>query len=238
MSDRLLARSEEARLLKAGRRALLQGEFPNPDRSGCPDKETLRSIATRKLSLEQVVEWVDHIGFCSPCYAEYDALRRQAVSRRWMQFGAIAAGIAIVVALGIWAWFGGWRQHPVGRGGEVAHREAGAYQVCRLDLRNRFVLRGGGQESPKPPIAPLELSTGLLDLTLDLPTGSREGQYEVQVLEQPGKPIASIRGAAKLENDITVIRAKIDLRNVTPGRYLLGIRRPELVWTYYPVLLK
>ena len=119
MSDRLLTRREEARLLKAGQRALLQGEFPNPERSGCPDKETLRSIATRKLSLEQVVEWVDHVGFCSPCYVEYDALRRQAVSRRWMQFGAIAAGIAIVVALGIWAWFGGWRQHPVGRGGEV-----------------------------------------------------------------------------------------------------------------------
>jgi len=173
MSDRLLARSEEARLLKAGRRALLQGEFPNPDRSGCPDKETLRSIATRKLSLEQVVEWVDHIGFCSPCYVEYDALRRQAVSRRWMQFGAIAAGIAIVVALGIWAWFGGWGH---------LRNEAGAYQVCRLDLRNRFILRGGGDQSPKPPAAPLELSRGRLDLELDLPTGSREGSTKFKYL--------------------------------------------------------
>ena len=72
MSDRALTRREEARLLKAGQRALLQGEFPNPDRSGCPDKETLRAIATRKLNLEQVVEWVDHVGFCSPCYVEYD----------------------------------------------------------------------------------------------------------------------------------------------------------------------
>ena len=238
MNDRALTRREEARLLKAGQRALLQGEFPNPDRSGCPDKETLRAIATRKLSLEQVVEWVDHVGFCSPCYVEYDALRRQAVNRRWMQFGAIAAGIAIVVGLGIWAWFGGWRQHPVGRGGEVAHREAGAYQVCRLDLRNRFVLRGGGEQSPKPPAAPLELSRDRLDLELDLPIGSREGQYEVQVLGQPGKPVASASGTAKIENYVTVLRAKIDLRNFAPGRYLLGIRRPELDWTYYPVLLK
>ena len=121
MSDRALTRREEARLLKAGQRALLQGEFPNPDRSGCPDKETLRAIATRKLSLEQVVEWVDHVGFCSPCYVEYNALRRQVVNRRWMQFGAIAAGIAIVVALGIWAWFGGWRSQrsPQGRLGRT-----------------------------------------------------------------------------------------------------------------------
>ena len=238
MSDRALTRREEARLLKAGRRVLLQGGFPNPDRSGCPDKETLRAIAARNLNLEQVVEWVDHVGFCSPCYVEYTALRRQVVNRRWMQFGAIAAGIAIVVALGIWAWHGGWRQHPVGRGGDVAHREAGAYQVCRLDLRNRFVLRGGGEESPKPQSAPLELNRGLLDLALDLPSGSLEGQYEVQVVEQAGKPVASIRGSAKLENDITVVRAKIDLRNIRPGRYLLGVRRPESVWAYYPVLLK
>ena len=238
MNDRALTRREEARLLKAGQRALLQGEFPNPDRSGCPDEETLRAIATRKLNLEQVVEWVDHVGFCSPCYVEYTALRRQVVNRRWMQFGAIAAGIAIVVGLGIWAWFGGWRQHPVGRGGEVAHREAGTYQVCRLDLRNRFVLRGGGEQSPKPPAAPLELSRDRLDLKLDLPIGSREGQYEVQVLEQPGKPAASASGTAKIENYVTVLQVKIDLRNFAPGPYLLGIRRPELDWTYYPVLLK
>jgi hypothetical protein len=238
MSDQALTRREEARLLKAGQRALLQGEFPNPERSGCPDKETLRAIAAHKLSLEQVVEWVDHVGFCSPCYVEYDTLRRQAVSRRWMQFGAIAAGIAIVVALGIWAWFGGWPQHPVGRGGEVARGEAGAYQVCRLDLRNRFVLRGGGEESPKPPSGPLELNRGRLDLTLDLPIGSREGQYEIQVLEQPGKPVASASGSAKIQNYVTVLQVKIDLRNVSPGRYLLGIRRPELDWTYYPTLLK
>ncbi len=229
MSDRLLTRSEEARLLKAGRRALLQGGFPNPERSGCPDKETLRAIAARNLSLEQVVEWVDHVGFCSPCYVEYDALRRQVVNRRWMRFGAIAAGIAIVVALGIWAWFGGWGH---------LRNEAGAYQVCRLDLRNRFILRGGGDQSPKPPAAPLELSRGRLDLELDLPTGSREGQYEVQVLEQPGKPVASAGGTAKIENYVTVLQVKVDLRNISPGPYLLGIRRPELDWTYYPVLLK
>ena len=229
MSDRLLTRSEEARLLKAGRRALLQGGFPNPERSGCPDKETLRAIAARNLSLEQVVEWVDHIGFCSPCYVEYDELRRQVVNRRWMRFGAIAAGIAIVVALGIWAWFGGWGH---------LRNEAGAYQVCRLDLRDRFILRGGGDQSPKPPAAPLELSRGRLDLELDLPIGSREGRYEVQVLEQPGKPVASAGGTAKIENYVTVLQVKVDLRNISPGPYLLGIRRPELDWTYYPVLLK
>ena len=229
MSDRLLTRSEEARLLKAGRRALLRGEFPNPDRSGCPDKEILRAIVARKLNPEQLMDWVDHVGFCSPCYVEYDALRRQAVNRRWMRFGAMAAGIAIVVGLGIWSWFGGWGQH---------RKDAGTYQACRLDLRNRFVLRGGGEQSPKPPTAPLELSRGRLELGLDLPIGSREGQYEVQILGQPGKPVTSASGTAKIENYIMVLRIKIDVRTVAPGHYLLGIRRQGFDWTYYPVLLK
>src|ERR1035441_2142325 len=144
-----------------------------------------------------------------------------------MRFGAMAAGIAIVVGLGIWAWLGGWAQHRM---------EAGTYQACRLDLRNRFVLRGGGEQSPKPPVAPLELSRGRLDLELDLPIGSREGPYEVQVFEQPGKPVASASGYAKTENYISILHVKIDLRNVSPGRCLLGIRRPELDWAYYPVL--
>ena len=97
-------------------------------------KRLLRAIAARKLSLEQVVEWVDHIGFCSPCYVEYDALRRQAVNRRWMQFGAIAAGIAIVVGLGIWAWFGGWGQHLARRRSGGLGRTKSAVSISETGL--------------------------------------------------------------------------------------------------------
>jgi hypothetical protein len=52
----------------------------------------------------------------------------------------------------------------------------------------------------------LELNRGLLDLTLDLPTGSREGQYEVQVLGQPGKTAASIRGSGPSLSIVQVAR--------------------------------
>jgi len=236
MSDRALTRREEARLLKAGQRVLLQGGFPNPERSGCPDKETLRAIAARKLSLEHVVEWVDHLGFCSPCYVEYDALRRQAASRRWMQFGAIAAGIAIVVALGIWAWFGGWRQQRVDRRGEIARREEpGSYQPFLLDLRNRAVLRGG--ESIRDE-SPLELPRGRLSLSIYLPIGSESGKYEFEIAQEPDKPLVRAENVAGLHDGIAAFNIKLNLEPLGPGRYLARIRRTGWSWRYYHVVLR
>ena len=77
MSDRALMRREEAKFLKAAQRVLLQGGFPNPERTGCPDKSILKAIAFREISPDQVMDWIDHLGFCSPCYKEYALLRRQ-----------------------------------------------------------------------------------------------------------------------------------------------------------------
>ena len=54
MSDRALIRQEEARFLKAAQRVLLQGGFPNPERTGCPDKSVLRAIASREINPEQM----------------------------------------------------------------------------------------------------------------------------------------------------------------------------------------
>jgi hypothetical protein len=34
------------------------------------------------------MDLIDHVGMCSPCYKEYDAMRRQ---RRWILFGAMVA---------------------------------------------------------------------------------------------------------------------------------------------------
>lgn len=62
-------------------RVLLNGGFPNPERAGCPHKTVLKAIAFRELSPENVMDWIEHIGLCSPCYVEYDALRRQVLNQ-------------------------------------------------------------------------------------------------------------------------------------------------------------
>jgi len=60
-----------------------------------------------------------------------------------IRFAAIAACITVGLSIGIWFWFGGWRQHVAGGRGEIARREEfGSYQPYLLDLRNRVVLRG------------------------------------------------------------------------------------------------
>ena len=237
MSDRALTKREEARLLKAAQHVLLQGEFPNPQRAGCPDKETLRAIAARKLSLEQVAGWGDHLGFCSPCYVEYVVLRRRAVRRRWMQFGAVTAGIALVVAIGIRLRFGGWRQQRIGDRGEIARREEPiSYQSIPLDLRNRAVLRG---EESAPDKSPIELPRGRLSLSIYLPIGSEAGKYEFEIAQEPEKPLVRETGdVAGLRDGIAAFNVKLNLESIRPGRYLARIRRSGWSWRYYHVVLK
>jgi len=43
--------------------------FPNPDREGCPDEETLIALAENRLPPAHPARL--HLGSCSECYAEY-----------------------------------------------------------------------------------------------------------------------------------------------------------------------
>ena len=107
MSDRGLMRREETRFLKAAQRVLLQGGFPNPERTGCPDKSILKAIASREVSPDKVMEWIDHVGMCSPCFCEYTEFRKQVVWRKRAAYLTIAAVIIVVLSLGWWRWRSG-----------------------------------------------------------------------------------------------------------------------------------
>ena len=43
--------------------------FPNPDRAGCPDEETLMALAEGRLPAENPA--CLHVGSCSECFAEF-----------------------------------------------------------------------------------------------------------------------------------------------------------------------
>ena len=100
-------RREETRFLKAAQRVLLQGGFPNPERTGCPEKSVLKAIASREVSPDQVMDWIEHVGMCSPCFREYTELRKQSVWRRRAAFLSIAAVVIVVLSLGWWRWRSG-----------------------------------------------------------------------------------------------------------------------------------
>jgi hypothetical protein len=43
--------------------------FPNPDRDGCPDEETIMALAADRLPIDHPA--CLHVGSCSECFAEY-----------------------------------------------------------------------------------------------------------------------------------------------------------------------
>jgi len=105
-----------------------------------------------------------------------------------------------------------------------------------VDLRERSAARG---EHPlEANRSPIELSRKAKHLVLDLPVGSKEGNYELAVLRSSGEEIRSATGVAQRENHTVVLNADIDLTGVSPGSYFLGVRQPGLEWSRYLVRVR
>jgi hypothetical protein len=62
----------EQELIEAFER-VVQEDYPNPERIGCPPKKVLRQSAISATRVPQSV--LDHLRKCAPCLKEYDALR-------------------------------------------------------------------------------------------------------------------------------------------------------------------
>jgi hypothetical protein len=105
-----------------------------------------------------------------------------------------------------------------------------------IDLRAHSVSRG--QNPPETNQSPIELPRQAKHLILDLPIGSKEGNYELALLGSSGEEIRSAPGVAQLENHTVVVNANIDLAGVSPGLYFLGVRQPGLEWSRYPVRVR
>ena len=224
MRDLTLTRREEARLTKAYQRVLLGGGFPNPERAGCPGNEILRAFAFRRLGHDQVMDWIDHLGMCTPCFREYTELRNQVVWRRRAAYLSMAAAVIIVIlSLGWWRWRSGYQAVI------TAHNHIVA------DIRTPLVLRGG----QAPGKGPLVFQRGFDDVSFYLPEGSRAGSYEVAIFrEQMVEPLTSATGTATMEQGMTAMNVTLDLSRIVPGYYLVGIRLPANDWSYYPMIVK
>jgi hypothetical protein len=68
---------------------------------------------------------------------------------------------------------------------------------------------------------------------VDLPIGSKEGTYDLALLNEDGNSIQSAGGNAQLQNHVVTLRADVDVSAVRPGLYLLAVRQPGLEWTRY-----
>jgi hypothetical protein len=55
----------------------VQAAYPNPERRGCPETDSLRDLAARSArheDIEDEQQW-KHVIHCAPCYREYLDLR-------------------------------------------------------------------------------------------------------------------------------------------------------------------
>ena len=219
LSDRDEFSKEEQRILDALERGLSRA-FPNPDRIGCPGSAVLKGIAFHKLGLAEVHQWLDHLSACSPCYQEFTELRKQAVTQRRRLQVSLAAAAVVILSVTGWVWV---RTHQSVQGPETAV----------LDLRGISVVRG--ENSSLTNLPTLELQRSAKHLVLDLPIGSAEGAYELAVLSESGTQLLSAIGSAQLQDRVVVLRADVEFHDVSPGKYVLALRRPGLEWVQYRV---
>src|ERR1700690_3901516 len=86
-------------------------EFPNPERVGCPDAETLAGISRRIIQTTQ--DQLHHVTHCSPCFQTFLAIRQEMREWRVVRIGIAAAAASAVLVLGaIIYWPGVVRPAP------------------------------------------------------------------------------------------------------------------------------
>jgi hypothetical protein len=210
--------AEEKRMLDLLSKGLSQ-EFPNPQRVGCPDSAMLKSIALHKIPLADADPWLDHFSSCSPCFQEFTRFRKEALHRRRRTQVWLAAAAVLLFAVVGWLWV---RTRP----------SVQTSATVVLDLRERSLARGENPTDAKE--VALEIPRTARHLVMDLPIGSKEGSYDLALLNEAGDEVSRATGTATFEDHIVILRADIDIRNLSPGFYFLGLRQLGPEWSRYP----
>ena len=101
-----------------------------------------------------------------------------------------------------------------------------------LDLRERSLARGENPNGAKE--GDLEIPRTARHLIVDLPIGSKEGSYDLALVNEAGDEVLRATGTATLEDHVVILRADIDIRNLSPGFYFVGLRQLGPEWSRYP----
>ena len=237
-----LPRQREAELIAAAARVFRTG-FPNTDRSGCPAHEALQSVSRKKRGSVESEAVLEHLTCCSPCFSEYERILRRDKLSKNLKILALCASLLITVGLVVWFYAFGGEQGLRPPQPTIVQKEASPpqapptqFEVALVDLRNRSTVRGD-QDRPPDGTVVASLPTRRLDLSVYLPIGSEEGQYEIQILRAGETPLVALRGSATLKDHNVILQLRTDLTEIEPGRYLLGLRKASFRWTYYPIAL-
>lgn len=226
-----LPEAKFARLRKQLQDSILR-EYPNPEREGCPGDGVLKELATRPLDrrVEDDPNW-HHVTHCSECYREFlgfatEHRQRAKVRRLWVVSAAAAALVIIGAAIVFIV------RHGVGRQEPRMHAEL-AYRHRTVDIPAVTRSAEGSSESKQP----ILLEREPLELTVQLPVGSKAGRYQFQ-LRRGDNPVISAGGDASMRGGTTSFTVRTDLSQLQPGSYSMYVRQPPWDWNYFPVVVR
>jgi hypothetical protein len=254
MPNKLSKRQDKA--LHKALASVVLTQFPNPERTDCPGAEVLRAIATKTISMRDPA--IEHVGQCSPCFAELTQMR-QALHRRKV-VSATGTGATVIILAILVTYFSFRRvesQHQTSQTsvetgianqiGGVAQRGASVppapspeprYETALLDLRNASATRTVEPSISRSNVQPIEIPRGPLALTVQLPIGSDVGAYEVQI-RKPNQPaLRAAKGKATIENGITKLPVSLDTSSIQPGEYEFAWRLDDFSWRHHPILIR
>lgn len=244
---------DQFRILQREIREAIRRNHPNPQRIGCPGTETLRRMAAAAVPPSD--PGYSHVMECSPCYEELMELSvaseagRSGVAIRRHRRVLIAVLAAAIMIAGIVIYVFSTQavslQHrsvpQVASGGtekqtlsKAPGPEVGV-SVAMLNLDSETTVRSDGGQRHTTELQ--RLPRKRLDLTINLPRGLEAGQYELAFSKDDSPPRLTLRGQAKIEEGLTVLRVQPDLSALPPGRYHLRIRRNGSAWRDSEVLL-
>ncbi|GGG86354.1 hypothetical protein GCM10011585_32840 [Edaphobacter dinghuensis] len=215
--------------------------YPNPERKGCFDRETLRTFVEDSSKLDLKDPRYLHIFKCAECTRELNELRAahvahaknahvrraRSVSSAWR----LAASIVLVCLVGAVAFIGLKKAALLHRAPIVAEE---APVPVELDLSKDGDLRGAGQ--PDDGLS-LELPRKRINLSVILPVLSPPGEYRFFISREKGGPeLCGTQGLAVSLKARTEIHVQLDLHALAAGNYYLGSTfRPNSELHYYPV---
>jgi hypothetical protein len=224
----------------------------NSSRVGCPDLEFLKRLAQHRIPIREVDPWIDHLGSCGECFADFNRLRLSAKKRRFHRLILSGAVIfAVFVAAGLLWVRGGWRRetsrtavaistkHPSAAtsenvpGHEVANaRIARKHFAVTVDV-TRMQTRG---EKSAGDSQMIRVPARLLRCRMKLPLGSPDGPYFVRIERTvQSKALTAAQGRATIKDGEVRLDVELDLSTMAAGGYVLSYRHAGESWHHAPI---
>jgi hypothetical protein len=184
----------------------------------CPTVADLRRFVAGRCTQAQREEVLAHIDSCDKCISLLRQMRERVILIRRT---SLVLAIAAVLVVAVWV--------------TLERSSSTSSAIATIDLRLVSPTRGIDNKNPADAVA-AQHRAGRLRIIL--PIGS-EGKYECQILRAPqSAPLLRAPGEAHVENHDVVLDLPVKLGKLTPGRYLLALRRESSEWVYYKLLLE